>query len=192
MSRILLLAAIAAALGAAGLPARASEPFGRLFTTAEERLLLDEARREVDLSEPPPSAAQASATPEPAAMGSVTIGGLVVRSRGPSSTWVDGDRVESGLPTRDGMRVSASREGTVRITLPSGVELRELRPGQRVEVTTGAVADAYQRVPDTEAQTAFDPARAARDPQAPPGPPAAAPPTFDPAPPRETRPPTGG
>lgn len=95
---ILLLAAVAS-------PARAqSEPLGRLFFTPEQRTILDRQRR-IGI-QPGVTAAEEGA--------SYTVNGIVKRSSGSQTTWVNGTpldgavRLDShGTPIRAGETVRA-------------------------------------------------------------------------------------
>lgn len=171
-----VLAAVAAALLAVALlgaaPAEAQR-LGRLFFTPEERQALEEARREYELGgpeEPEPRDVPKVEQDDPV-VSRLRINGVVLRSAGPSSTWVNGSPVVGGM-TREGLRVEADRgsaRGNVRITLPSGVETVRLRPGQQIDVVSGSVLEVYQRDEPEVSASAFDvPAEtSADDPQAP-------------------------
>ncbi|MCP5156792.1 MAG: hypothetical protein H6983_21635 [Ectothiorhodospiraceae bacterium] len=150
--------ALAAAVLAAPGPALA-QSFHRLFSTAEERLQLDEARRDYAYGEPAPvqqrSAEQRSESP----FSSLVINGTVVRHRtGLSSTWVNGTRVDEGQTTREGVVVREDARGAVKLLLPSGASTVDLKPGQKIDVATGRVLDAWQFKPEaeTKGEAAFE------------------------------------
>lgn len=140
-------------------PAGAAE-FGRLFSTAEERRALDEIRREYELDdEPVPEPGPRQAENQEPAVSQLTINGVVLRSSGLNSTWINGSQVIGGTTTREGLRVRTEREGggSVRITLPSGVDMVRLRPGQKIDVVSGSVLEAYQvKQADDDARSAFE------------------------------------
>ena len=141
-------------------PDRASgQGLGRLFITPEERFQLDELRREYEYGEPVEEEVAADVQPEqdPIEL-QLTINGLVVRSSGNNSTWINGNRVSRGEATREGIQVRDEAGGRVRITLPSGIDTIQLKPGQKIDVATGVVLDAYQIGPSgqEDAESAFD------------------------------------
>jgi hypothetical protein len=163
------LGAVALAVLGAMLAAPASaQRLGRLFTTQEERQVLEEARREYEYGAPAP---ESPSVPQPQQTESVvsklTINGVVLRSSGVNSTWVNGSPVLGGV-TREGLRVEADRHsgGNVRITLPSGVGTVQLRAGQKIDVGSGSVQEGYQRDTTEDAASAFELAPDAQAPRA--------------------------
>ena len=120
---------------------------GRFFSTPEERARLDEIRANRDLIEPDPEPAT-QAAPQAPVVEQLSIEGLVIRSGGTGSAWVNGRPVFDGWTTREGVRVDAApagRSGGVKITLPSGADTIDLKPGQSIDVETGVVVEAYER-----------------------------------------------
>ena len=94
---------------ALAVPAFADEPpLGRLFLTPEQRAALDNARRNRIRAEALAAAADKKPKIPPAR--SVTINGVVSRSDGESTVWVNGHPTEG--ETEDGMRVSSRPERT--------------------------------------------------------------------------------
>lgn len=134
-----------------------AQRLGRLFSTPEERALLDELRRERNIVAPDPQAV-VTAVPDVPAVEQVTIDGVVLRSSGADSAWINGRQVSGGARTREGVRVdtSTSRGGRVKITLPSGADTIDLKPGQRIDVNSGVVVEAYERASDPGGDTVFD------------------------------------
>lgn len=121
-----------------------AQDLGRLFFTAEERAILDDARRDMDVG---PRRPAGGGDERPARQPTeLTFGGSVVRGNGETTTWINGQPVLPGDATREGIRVTPTGRpgGEVRVTLPSGVGSIELRPGQRIEVVSGRVVDAYE------------------------------------------------
>ena len=133
---------------------------GRLFLTPAERAHLDELRRvrpqqarpaqveegragttqtSIDIPPPPP--------PEP-----FTMNGLVVRSRGPNTVWVDGQPVLSTQETDKGVRIDTrhtSAAGTPVTVLESGRAVR-LKPGQTYVPDTNRLTERYEAPPAPE------------------------------------------
>ena len=133
---------------------------GRLFLTPAERAHLDELRRarppqarqpqveegrtetshtSIDIPPPPP--------PEP-----FTMNGLVVRSSGPNTVWVDGQPVLSTQETDKGVRIDTrhtSAAGTPVTVLESGRAVR-LKPGQTYVPDTNRLTERYEAPPAPE------------------------------------------
>jgi hypothetical protein len=110
----------------------AQEPsLGRLFLTPEQRATLDNARRNRIRAEA--LAATVDKKPKIPPARSVTINGIVSRSDGESTIWVNGRPTEG--QTEDGMRVTISPGSQ------SDVVLREPEKGRRVRLKVGQKAD---------------------------------------------------
>jgi hypothetical protein len=137
-------------------PVSDAQRLGRLFSTSDERALLDELRRERQIVDPDPQVVEV--VPDAPSVEQVTINGLVLRSSGPDSAWVNGRQVDGGARTRDGVRVdtSVTRGGRVKIILPSGAETIALKPGQKIDVESGVVVEGYERSSGPRAYTVFD------------------------------------
>ena len=128
------------------------QQFGRLFSTVEERLLLEERRREREFADPvqpvEPSASASATTNEKAepVVSQLAINGYVIRSNGKGATWLNGRQVYQGGMTREGIQVHAPDgiAGYVKITLPSIDDTIQLKPGQKVDVASGDVLESYQ------------------------------------------------
>jgi hypothetical protein len=129
MSRLV----VAILLAALGTPGAAQEPtLGRLFLTPEQRAALDNARRNRIRAEALAATTVARKPKVPPAR-SVTINGIVSRSDGESTIWVNGRPTEG--QTEDGMRVTISPDSQ------SSVVLREPEKGRRVRLKVGQKAD---------------------------------------------------
>ncbi len=154
-----LLGGVVAAL--AGPPEAHAQRLGRLFTSPEQRATLDELRYQAQFTRPAPEPeaqpAVAAAQPEPQAEGPMisrlTVNGVVRQSGGRGSVWVNGDEVRRGSVTREGIQVDPAGIGgrNVRVRLPSGVESVELKPGQQIDVQSGAVLEPYERARGADA-----------------------------------------
>ncbi len=133
-----------------------AQRLGRLFSTPEERALLDELRRERKIVAPDPQVTEI--VPDTPTVEQVIINGVVLRSGGTSSAWINGRQVDAGARTREGVRVDTSPAGggRVKITLPSGAETIDLKPGQKIDVNSGVVVEAYERASGARAYTVFD------------------------------------
>ena len=124
-----------------------AESLGRLFTTPEERASLDEIRRDpdfgrVEVIEVAPTVDQ----PDGPVVPHVTINGVVFRSSGINASWINGLSVSSDS-TREGIRVQTRQlesGGTVKLSLPGGLETIQIKPGQKIDLINGGVFEPYE------------------------------------------------
>ena len=129
----------------------------RLFTSVEQRQQLDLARREAanaPVVDDTPKKATQTQRVQPVT-GSLTVNGIVIRSSGYNTSWVNGDQVSPGGLTPDGLAVERGSHG-MRIRLPSGIDTVELAPGQKIDVSSGVVLDAYEQQVTADSTSAFD------------------------------------
>jgi hypothetical protein len=120
---------------------------GRLFTTPEERAMLDRLR--AGKPAPKPHQADQVSRDTSTAAGSgkpVRIDGVVRRSRGPSTVWVDGEALPAGGVTAGGLRVRPASKAPAAVYLkaPDGEPAVRLKPGQRYDPSRGVVTEAYR------------------------------------------------
>ncbi len=129
------------ALYASGVQA---QPLGRLFSTPDERAALDQLRQEREYGTPLPTETSSADRVAPAP--DVTVNGVVLRSGGPDTSWINGSIITSGGVTPEGVRVETGRAGgpSVRIVLPGSARAVRLKPGQKIDVLQGRVLDAYE------------------------------------------------
>lgn len=130
------LAVMLAALAWAGASAAPVAPLGRLFSTPEERAALDALRAGATLpASAPPAAASEAAPPSPP----VTLNGIVRRSSGRSTAWLD------GVPQDDASNTFAATPAPA-LSLRSATGKRLiLKPGQSVNLQDGSVREAHER-----------------------------------------------
>ena len=129
-------------LACLAVPAFADEPpLGRLFLTPEQRAALDNARRNRIRAEA--LAAAADKKPKIPAPKSVTINGVVTRSDGESTVWVNGRPTDG--ETEDGMRVviAPGTGSSVVVREPDKGRKVQLKVGQRADLVTGRVQESY-------------------------------------------------
>jgi hypothetical protein len=117
----------------AAAPARAAEvSLGRLFFTPAQRLALEEARRKN-------TRAEVLAVEKPTAppVRNVSVSGVVRRSDGESTVWVNGKPVDGA--TADGLkvRITAGQQAAVVVMDPAQGRTVRLKVGQRADVLTG-------------------------------------------------------
>jgi len=149
-------------------PQTQAQRLGRLFTTPEQRSALDEIRLQAQFAEPPlefdpepvATVTTAAAKSDDPVVSKLIVNGIVRRSGGPTSVWVNGDEVERGDTTREGVAVEAARMKTdvIRLRLPSGTQSIALRPGQEIDVRSGLVLEAFEKGSGSaDARSAFAP-----------------------------------
>ena len=133
----------------------------RLFSTPEQRAVLDGMRDDPGLGgKPAPAAAAAKPESEPAADAdpesmpdpvapAVTINGVVLRGGVQRVSWINGVAVDAGAAAPGGIRIDADRvpDGRFRVRLPDGRSTIDLKPGQKAGVVKGRVLEAYERAP---------------------------------------------
>jgi hypothetical protein len=131
---LLLLALSAAPVWAA------DAGLGRLFFTPTERQALEEARRRNIRAEVQATAEKPARPP----IRNVTVSGLVRRSDGESTVWVNGKPVDGA--TADGLKVRVTAgQGTVIVHEPEKGNTVRLKVGQRADIVTGRVEEGYER-----------------------------------------------
>ena len=146
--------------------ASGGQSLGRLFTTPQERATLNDIRYQSRFQTPEPEpepeveVVVPAGEPEPSGpvVSRLTVNGVVRRTGGPGTVWVNGDQVERGGVTREGVRVQGATRGArnVRLQLPSGASSVELKPGQEIDVASGAVLEAYEKAEPGAAPSAFE------------------------------------
>ncbi len=114
------------------LPLQAEDGVGRLFYTPQERQQLNAMRNR--------NAGVFSDNE------TLTVNGVVVRSSGKSTVWLNGTPTHDGAPHRDAT-VLGHRGAGGRITLhhPPTSKTFEIRAGQTVDLTAGRVREPYVR-----------------------------------------------
>jgi hypothetical protein len=152
--------------------ATAQENYGRLFFSAEERRMMDDARN--DYVEPQQVKVTPGETQAAPVVDVISFDGKVERSgKGGSTIWVNGRPVLAGSRTVEGISVNPGR-GTNAETLfvlpPSdaGETNFSLKVGQKIAVQSGKVLDSYEARAAEEAESVF--AKQAPAVEAPPAP----------------------
>ena len=167
-------AAALLALTTAGVHA---QTFDRFFTTAAERRMLDDARAEFQAPAPvvPVQQPVAAAEPEGPVLPAITVSGVVLRGRGGDTSWINGTRIRPDEVTPEGIRVrpAGGADTLVQIQLPDSRRPLSLKPGQRIDLETGAVLEVYERHADEPRESVFDTLAPARTPAGDDGEPAA-------------------
>ena len=147
--RIALGWLVLGALCARGAP---GDELGRLFFTPEERATMEAARALADLAPVSlsalslsnlPGAIPAVATPPPPAL---TLNGLVTRSQGPATLWINGlaqDARSLYLPGVAQPRVRLERNA-IQIALDATQPARRVKAGQTFDPARAQVSDVHQ------------------------------------------------
>jgi len=107
--------------------ASVAQELGRLFFTPEQRKALD-ARRKARVPDKPVAAAVVASP-------TTRVDGLVKRSGGPSTVWVNGEALTEG--SGDAPRIAPS----LSVTLRDGGRRTALKPGEILDRGTGEVRD---------------------------------------------------
>jgi hypothetical protein len=113
-----------------------AEPLGRLFFTPEQRNALDAGK---ELARPKQTG------PDVRGPRSLKVNGIVTRSDGESTVWVNGRAAGVKSPSSAAISASASDRVTARVQVP-GISTK-LRVGQSLNRSTGRVTEAYQSTP---------------------------------------------
>ena len=137
--------AVCAALGAVALPSLASaqERLGRLFFTPAQRASLDVARSQRARAAVATEKAEQEATPVPQ---TITYSGVLRRSDGKTTVWINNQPVHDRESAGAAAIVGRVRpDGSVTLQVPQTGRSVSLKPGQSVELLSGAVEEAYSR-----------------------------------------------
>lgn len=139
---------LAIALALATIPAAAEEKLGRLFFTPAERAALDSQRKLAGemANRPVRKDVEQPKAPPPKM---VTLSGVLRRSDGETTIWVNGQAVHDRFRDVDVMPGSISRE-SVAVQLPGTGRRVRLKVGQSVDSMTGVVEENYRRSPEPD------------------------------------------
>ncbi len=138
---ILFCCALAAAL--TSVPAPAQERLGRLFFTPAQRASLDVARSQRARAALSTEKPEQEAAPVPQ---TITYSGVLRRSDGKTTVWINNqpvnDQESAGAAAIVGQ---VRRDGSVMLQVPQSGRSVILKPGQSVELLSGAVEEANSR-----------------------------------------------
>jgi len=140
------------------------QPLGRLFFTPAQRSSLDVARsqRARTALATEQTEETVAATPVPQ---SITYDGMVRRSDGKTTIWINSRPVHDNNPAGGAAIVGrVRRDGGVSLQMPQSGRSVELKPGQSVELLSGAIEEGFSRkpAPQSEPKPAAKPAAEAR------------------------------
>ena len=131
--------------------ALAADSLGRLFLTPEQRAQLEIVRAQRDRRLPVSIETETAAAPVPAAPQGpeiVTYNGVVRRSDGKSTVWINGKPVNERDRRRSDSEVTVlgvQRDGAVSVAIPQADRKASLKVGQSLEVTSGTIEESYAR-----------------------------------------------
>ena len=127
--------------------AMAADPLGRLFFTPAQRATLDAGNKVKDTN--------GQAAPVRQGPPTVILNGIVVRSDGESTIWVNGK--SSGPGSRGNISATPSAESSsARIKVPGSASTK-MRVGQELDTRTGIVREGFARRRNTAATTGSRP-----------------------------------
>lgn len=166
--KIGLVACSALAAAAVSVPAFAQERLGRLFFTPAQRASLDVARSQRARAALATEKSEQEATPVPQ---TITYSGVLRRSDGKTTVWINNQPVHDRESAGAAAIVGRVRpDGSVTLQVPQSGRSVSLKPGQSVELLSGAVEEAYSRrfeAPKAEPKPAAKPAAEAKSARAP-------------------------
>ena len=143
--RLSILCGVLAATSVPGIvAAQPANPPGRLFFTPDQRASLDRAR-----AQRARATLSTENTEQDAAPVSQTIiyGGVVRRSDGKSTAWLNNQPVNDREPFGGTIVGRVRPDGSVTLQVPQSGRSVSLKPGQSVELLSGAIEEAYSRKP---------------------------------------------
>jgi len=142
LKRLIVLFALVGAT--APVAAQPANPPGRLFFTPDQRASLDRAR-----AQRARTTLSTENTEQDAAPVSQTIiyGGVVRRSDGKSTAWLNNQPVNDREQFGGAIVGRVRPDGSVTLQVPQSGRSVSLKPGQSVELLSGAIEESYSRKP---------------------------------------------
>ena len=129
---------------AAPVAAQPANPPGRLFFTPDQRASLDRARAQRARTTLSTENTEQDAAP---VSQTITYGGVVRRSDGKSTTWLNSQPVNDREQFGGAIVGRVRPDGSVTLQMPQSGRSVSLKPGQSVELLSGAIEEAYSRKP---------------------------------------------
>lgn len=132
----------------AGTP-RAEDSLGRLFFTPEQRAALDAGKK---------LATPKTGVPAPVAVRRpLDLRGVVVRSDGERTVWVNGTAYHDQSPDGVDIRTSSAAPGNAEISVPGQALAARVKVGQQLDLNSGKVRDSAPREPKVAESAAIPP-----------------------------------
>lgn len=113
---------------------------GRMFFTPEQRAALDKTRRQTSRSE----AEQEFKPPPPPLPQNVSVTGLVRRSDGRHTIWLN-NRIVGEAQAGGIVAGAGKRDNQVRLRVPDAGKSVDLKVGQTLEIVSGTIEENYVR-----------------------------------------------
>jgi hypothetical protein len=136
-----LLALTVAALAAPATPG--AEPLGRLFYTPAQRAQLDAVRSQRSRAPAVQEQELAPAVPE-----RLTYDGMVRRSDGRTTVWINNRAINDGRAAESLPFTSKLRpDGSVKLGVTQADRSVDLKVGQSAEIVSGTITEPYSRTP---------------------------------------------
>ena len=126
---------------------RADAPLGRMFFTPAQRAQLDIARTQrarTTLATEKTEEVVTTAAPVPQ---TITYDGVVRRSDGKTTVWINSRAVNDKEPAGAVLVGRVGADGSVSLQMPQSGRNVELKPGQSIELLSGAVEERFARKP---------------------------------------------
>jgi hypothetical protein len=141
------LAAAAASGQAAAQAAKPAEPIGRMFFTPAQRAQLDVARTQRARTTLATEKTEEVVTSAPVPQ-TITYDGVVRRSDGKSTVWINSRPVNDKEPAGGAFIVGRIHaDGAVSLQVPQSGRSVNLKPGQSIELLSGAIEERFVRKP---------------------------------------------
>jgi len=152
---LMVCCSLAAAAMPIAAPAQGERP-GRLFFTPAQRASLDVARSQRARAALATEKTEQEAAPVPQ---TITYGGMVRRSDGKSTVWFNNQPVNDREALGGAAIVGRVRpDGSVTLQVLQSGRSVSLKPGQSVELLSGAIEEGYSRNPAAEPEPKSKPA----------------------------------
>jgi hypothetical protein len=136
---------LAAAFTSMPVATQQQEPMGRLFFTPAQRTSLDIARNQQGRNTLATGRTDEQGAP---VAQSITYGGMVRRSDGKNTVWLNNQPVHDREPVGGAAIVGQVRaDGSITLQNPQSGRSVELKPGQSVELLSGTIEEGYSRKP---------------------------------------------
>jgi len=134
---------------ALAMPAAAADSsLGRLFFTPSQRALLDVARSQRTKVTVATEATEATVEVSEPVPQTITYDGMVRRSDGRTTVWLNNRPVDDRKPADESMIIRRVRpDGAVTLEVPQASRRVDLKVGQSVEVLSGSIGEGYRQRP---------------------------------------------
>ena len=116
-----------------------------IFFTPSQRAQMDVARAQRDRRLPVMISSDTTEQPAPQGPDVVTYDGVVRRSDGKSTVWINGKPMTERTRDSEVSVVGVRRDGAVSINVPQADRSASLRVGQSMDVTSGKIEEPYAR-----------------------------------------------